>query len=89
MSINLHSHQWCNVFQSGGAPHSPGAHRRGLAPAAGVEGGLAGDAPRGVEAGVEARVGKRACSWTEVGPINTASCLLLAVTTSEAFTAER
>jgi hypothetical protein len=87
--------QWCNVFQSGGAPHSPEAHGRGVAPAAGVEGGLAWVAPRGVEARMGAGVGKRACSWTEVGLVNTAPvpCLLLAVTNLEAngtaFMAER
>jgi len=63
------------VLQCGGAPHSPAAHGRGVAPAAGVEGGLAAVATRRVEARVEKGVGERARSWTEVAPIDIVSCL--------------
>ena len=64
-----------HVLQCGGATYSPAAHGRWVAPAAGVEGGLAGVATRGVEARVEAGVGERACSWTEVAPIDIVWCL--------------
>jgi hypothetical protein len=59
-----------NVFQSGGSPHSPAAHGRRVAPAAGLEGGLAGVAPWGVEARMGAGMGKRACCRAQVAPVN-------------------
>lgn len=64
-----------DVLQCGGAPHSPAAHGRGVAPAAGVEGGLAAVATRRVEARVEAGVGERPRSWTEVALIDIVLCL--------------
>lgn len=67
----------CHMLQCGGEPHSPAAHGRAVAPAARVEGDLAGVATRRVEARVEARVGERACSWTEVAPIEIVPCLRL------------
>lgn len=60
------------MFQSGGAPYTPEAHGRRVAPAAGMEGGLAGGATRRVEARVGRGVGKRACSRTEVGLVTSA-----------------
>ena len=63
------------MLQCGGAPHSPASHGRGVAPAAGVEGGLAAVATRRVEERVEAGVGERARSCTEVAPIDNVSCL--------------
>jgi hypothetical protein len=62
-----------DVLQCGGAPHSPATHGWGVAPAAGVEGGLAAIATRRVEARVEEGVGERARSWTQVAPIDIVS----------------
>lgn len=64
-----------DVLQCGGASHSSAAHSRGVAPAAGVEGGLAAIATRRVEARVEEGVGERARSLAEVAPIDIVSCL--------------
>lgn len=73
--VPSYTRDYADMLQCGGAPHSPAAHGRGVAPAAGVEGGLAAIATRRVEARVEEGVGERARSWTEVAPIDIVSCL--------------